>query len=59
MLKLFARIETRDLAAEPGLRAALDLARYRAVIERAFVLHLEARRWTLSPFDLGSRERSL
>jgi len=44
-LKLFARIEARDLAADPDLGAALDLAGYRAVIERAFVLHLEAFDW--------------
>lgn len=44
-LKLFARIEARDLAADPDLAAALDLAGYRALIERAFVLHLEAFDW--------------
>lgn len=44
-LKLFAHIEARDLAADPALAAALDLAGYRAVPERAFVLHLEAFDW--------------
>jgi predicted pyridoxine 5'-phosphate oxidase superfamily flavin-nucleotide-binding protein len=44
-LKLFARIEARNLAADPDLRATLDLAGYRAVIERAFVLRMEAFDW--------------
>lgn len=44
-LKLYAHIEVRDLAADPALPAALDLAGYRAVPERAFVLRLEAFDW--------------
>lgn len=44
-LKLYAHIEVRDLAADPALAAALDLAGYRAVPERAFVLRLEAFDW--------------
>ena len=44
-LKLFARIEARDLAADPQLAAKLAIADYRAVSERGFVLHLEAFDW--------------
>lgn len=44
-LKLFARIEARDLAAEPELAALLALDGYRGVPERAFLLHLEAFDW--------------
>jgi predicted pyridoxine 5'-phosphate oxidase superfamily flavin-nucleotide-binding protein len=44
-LKLYARIETRDLAAESELASLLALGDYRGVPERAFVLHLEAFDW--------------
>ncbi len=44
-LKLYARIEARDLAAEPGLAEKLALPGYRALPERAFLLHLEAFDW--------------
>lgn len=44
-LKLYARIEARDLAAEPELGSLLALGNYRGVPERAFVLHLEAFDW--------------
>ncbi len=44
-VKLLARIEARDLAIDPELAAALALPEYRAVAERAFVLHVEAFDW--------------
>jgi hypothetical protein len=44
-MKIYARIEARDLAADPGLAARLTQPGYRAVPERAFVLHLEAFDW--------------
>ncbi|QGN54114.1 pyridoxamine 5'-phosphate oxidase family protein [Novosphingobium sp. Gsoil 351] len=44
-LKLYARIEARDLAADPDLAARLDLPGYRGIAERAFVLRLEAFDW--------------
>jgi predicted pyridoxine 5'-phosphate oxidase superfamily flavin-nucleotide-binding protein len=44
-LKLYARIEARDLAADPALAARLALPDYRGVVERAFVLRLEAFDW--------------
>ena len=44
-LKLYARIEPRDLAADPELAARLTHPEYRAVTERAFLLHLEAFDW--------------
>jgi hypothetical protein len=44
-LKLYTRIEARDLAANPDLAVQLKLADYRAVVERAFVLRLEAFDW--------------
>ncbi len=44
-LKLYARIEARNLAADPDLAARLKLADYRAVVERAFLLRLEAFDW--------------
>jgi predicted pyridoxine 5'-phosphate oxidase superfamily flavin-nucleotide-binding protein len=44
-LKLFARIEVRDLAADPDLAMSLKLANYRGVPERSFLLHLEAFDW--------------
>ena len=44
-LKLYARIEVRDLAADPDLAAHLALPGYRGAPERAMVLHLEAFDW--------------
>jgi predicted pyridoxine 5'-phosphate oxidase superfamily flavin-nucleotide-binding protein len=44
-LKIYARIEPRDLAADPELAARLVPAGYRAVPERALLLHLEAFDW--------------
>jgi predicted pyridoxine 5'-phosphate oxidase superfamily flavin-nucleotide-binding protein len=44
-LKIYARIDARDLAAEPELAAKLALAGYRGRPERAFLLHLEAFDW--------------
>ena len=44
-LKLYARIEARDLAADPDLAATLELANYRGVPERLFLLRLEAFDW--------------
>lgn len=44
-LKLYARIEARDLAADPVLAQALALPGYRAIPERAFVLKLAAFDW--------------
>jgi predicted pyridoxine 5'-phosphate oxidase superfamily flavin-nucleotide-binding protein len=44
-LKIYARIETRDLTADPALAEKLAMPGYPAKIERAFVLHLEAFSW--------------
>jgi predicted pyridoxine 5'-phosphate oxidase superfamily flavin-nucleotide-binding protein len=44
-LKVYARIEPHDLATNPGLAARLTYSEYRAVAERAFLLHLEAFDW--------------
>jgi uncharacterized protein len=44
-LKIYARIEAKDLNAEPQLAEALALPGYRAKPERLFVLHLEAFAW--------------
>ena len=44
-MKLYAHIETRDLADDPELAEKLALPGYRAVPERAFLLHLEAFDW--------------
>ena len=44
-LKIYARIEAKDLNAEPQLAEALTLPGYRAKPERLFVLHLEAFAW--------------
>ena len=45
-LKIYVRIEVKDL--EPALAATLVLPGYRAKLERAFVLHLEAFDWNCS-----------
>ena len=47
-MKIYARIETRDLAADPALATALAVPGYRARIERGFVLHLQAFDWNCS-----------
>jgi predicted pyridoxine 5'-phosphate oxidase superfamily flavin-nucleotide-binding protein len=44
-MKLYAHIEARDLAGDPDLAATLALPGYRAVPERAFLLHLDAFDW--------------
>jgi uncharacterized protein len=44
-LKIFARAEPRDLAADPDLASALALPGYKGRPERAFVLHLAAFDW--------------
>jgi hypothetical protein len=47
-LKILARIEPRDLAADPALAAKLALPGYRARVERGLLLHLEAFDWNCS-----------
>ncbi len=44
-LKIYARIEAKDLQAEPQLAQILALPGYRGRPERLFVLHLEAFAW--------------
>lgn len=44
-LKIYARIEAKDLNAEPQLAQILTLPGYRAKPERLFALHLEAFAW--------------
>jgi uncharacterized protein len=44
-LKIYARIEVKDLKTDPQLAEALALPGYRAKPERAFLLHLEAFDW--------------
>lgn len=44
-MKLYARIEARDLAGDPELARMLAVEGYRAKVERGFVLHLEAFDW--------------
>jgi predicted pyridoxine 5'-phosphate oxidase superfamily flavin-nucleotide-binding protein len=44
-LKIYARIEARDLPLEPALAEQLALPGYRGIIERALVLRLEAFDW--------------
>ncbi|MEO6216709.1 MAG: pyridoxamine 5'-phosphate oxidase family protein [Sphingomonas sp.] len=44
-MKLYAHIEARDLTDDPELAEKLALPGYRAVPERAFLLHLEAFDW--------------
>jgi hypothetical protein len=44
-LKIYARLETKDLPSEPELAAKLAMPGYKAKIERAFVVHLEAYNW--------------
>ena len=44
-LKIYARIEVKDLKVEPQLAAMLASVTYQAKAERAFLLHLEAFDW--------------
>jgi predicted pyridoxine 5'-phosphate oxidase superfamily flavin-nucleotide-binding protein len=44
-LKIYARIEVKDLKVDSQLAATLTLAAYPARAERAFLLHLEAFDW--------------
>jgi hypothetical protein len=44
-LKIYARIEQRDLATDRDLAATLALQGYRATPERGFLLHVEAFDW--------------
>ncbi len=44
-LKIYARIETKDLTADPALTDKLMTPGYKGKPERAFVLHLEAFDW--------------
>lgn len=44
-LKIYARVSARDLSKDSALAARLDLADYRAVPERGFVLKIEAFDW--------------
>jgi predicted pyridoxine 5'-phosphate oxidase superfamily flavin-nucleotide-binding protein len=44
-LKIYAHVEPRDLAADPDLAARLVPTGYRALPERALLLHLEAFDW--------------
>jgi uncharacterized protein len=44
-LKIYARIEVKDLAANPATAQQLSLSGYKAKLERAFLLHLEAFDW--------------
>jgi uncharacterized protein len=44
-LKIYAHVEAKDLAADPGLAAKLTMPDYRAKVERALVLHLAALDW--------------
>jgi uncharacterized protein len=44
-LKIYARIEAKDLAADPALAEKVTTSGYKAKPERAFVLHLEAFDW--------------
>jgi uncharacterized protein len=44
-LKIYARIEVKDLKVDPQLAATLTLVTYPAKAERALLLHLEAFDW--------------
>jgi uncharacterized protein len=44
-LKIYAHVEARDLAADPKLAARLTTPGYRAKVERALILRLEAFDW--------------
>jgi uncharacterized protein len=47
-MKILAHMEVRDLAADPQLATRLALPGYKAKLERAFLLHLEAFDWNCS-----------
>jgi uncharacterized protein len=47
-LKIYARAEQKDLTADPALAEKLTTPGYKAKLERAFVLHLEAFDWNCS-----------
>jgi predicted pyridoxine 5'-phosphate oxidase superfamily flavin-nucleotide-binding protein len=44
-LKIFARVEVRDLKSDPDLAARLMVPGYKARVERALLFHLEAFDW--------------
>ena len=44
-LKIYAHVETKDLAADPELAARLTLPGYRAKVERSLIMHLAAFDW--------------
>jgi hypothetical protein len=44
-LKLYAHVETKDLAGNPQLAAELALPGYRAKVERGLIIHLAAFDW--------------
>ena len=44
-LKIYARVQIKDLTTEPALAGRLSLPGYRARPERAFLLHVEAFDW--------------
>jgi predicted pyridoxine 5'-phosphate oxidase superfamily flavin-nucleotide-binding protein len=44
-LKIYARIEAKDLSADPRLAEKLTMPGYKGKVERAFLLHLEAFDW--------------
>src|SRR5262249_19640038 len=44
-LKIYARVEMKDLGADPELAAKLALSGYKAKIERPVLLHLQAFDW--------------
>ena len=47
-LKIFTRVEVRDLTADPDLAAKLSVPGYKAKVERALIFHLEAFDWNCS-----------
>ena len=44
-LKIFARVEVKALSADPDLAATLTMPGYKAKVERAMLVHLEAFDW--------------
>ena len=44
-LKIYARIEAKDMSSDPALAEKLALLGYGAKVERFFLLHLEAFNW--------------
>jgi uncharacterized protein len=44
-LKIYAHVETKDLAADPELAAKLTLPGYRAKVERSLIMRLAAFDW--------------